>query len=53
MHTIVVRNVPEADMRALREEAAERGISVNDVLLEIIKEHVERYRRLKAQNEAA
>ena len=40
-------------MRALREEAAERNISVNDLLLEMIKEHVERYRRMTAQKEAA
>ncbi len=40
-------------MRALREEAAERGISVNDVLLEMIKEHVERYRTMKALEKAA
>lgn len=53
MHTIVVRNVPEDHMRALREEAAERGISVNDVLLEMIKQHVERYQTMKAQREAA
>lgn len=53
MRTIVVRNVPEADMRLLREEATERNISVNDVLLEMIKEHVERYWRLKTQREAA
>jgi hypothetical protein len=40
-------------MQMLREEAATRGISVNDVLLEMIREHVARYRLLKAQNEAA
>jgi predicted HicB family RNase H-like nuclease len=53
VHTIVVRNVPEADIRALHEAAAERGISVNDVLLEMIKEHVEQYQRMKARREAA
>jgi predicted HicB family RNase H-like nuclease len=53
MHTIVVRNVPEAYMRALREEATERNISVNDLLLEMIKERVAPYRTMKAQKEAA
>ena len=53
MNTIVVRNVPEAHIRALREAAAERNISVNDLLLEMIKEHVERYSRMKSQQKAA
>ena len=53
MHTIVVRNVPEAHMRMLREEAISRNISVNDLLLEIIREHAARYRDLEARNEAA
>ena len=53
MHTIVVRNVPESHMRMLREEAASRNISVNDVLLEIIRNHAERVRNAQAQKNAA
>jgi predicted HicB family RNase H-like nuclease len=53
MYTIVVKNVPDAHMRALREEAHERNISVNDLLLEMIKEHVEWCRRMKALQEVS
>ncbi len=53
MHTIVVRNVPESRMRMLREEAASRNISVNDVMLEIIRNHAERVRKAQAQKDAA
>lgn len=45
MHTIVIRNVPESDMRMLSEEAASRNITVNDVLLEFIRNHAERVKR--------
>jgi plasmid stability protein len=53
MHTITVRNVADTDMQVLREEAARRNISINDIILEIVKEHVERYRKMKAQKETA
>ncbi len=52
MHTIVVRNVPEAHMRMLREEAASRSISVNDLLLEIIRERAADYRNHAAHHKA-
>jgi hypothetical protein len=53
MHTIVARNVPESDMRHLREEAASRKISVNDLLLILIREYAERYRMEKTRGKAA
>jgi hypothetical protein len=40
-------------MRELREEAASRKISLNDLLILLIKDHVERQLRMKAQGKAA
>ncbi len=48
-----MRNVPESDMHVLREEAARRGMSINNILLELIKERVEHYLRVKTKKEAA
>ena len=53
MKSIVAHDVPESDLRELREEARSRRISQNDLLLALIKERVEDYRQMKAFGETA
>jgi plasmid stability protein len=51
MSQLTIRGVSEQDIERLREEAAERGCSINAIVREALAEHLERERHRRDQRD--